>query len=94
MKFVMGGLVMATGCVSVVVGMAVAMYYLNRARRTYHRTVSLSAAAPEEWGSWFLGGFSSLTMGIRWLYAIAAWLALTLAGMGVIGLGIRLFGRW
>jgi hypothetical protein len=91
--WLMGGLLIVTGLVAAGVGIAVASHRLRMARRSYHRTALLSAASPEGWGSWFLGGFSGVTMGIRWLYAVASWLAWTLAGVCLIGLGLRLFGR-
>ena len=92
-SLVMGAMVIATGVVTAGVGIVVAQHALRTARRAYHRTASLSAAASEGWGTWFLGGFSGITMGIRWLYAVTAWITWTLAGVCLIGLGIRLVSR-
>jgi hypothetical protein len=90
---VIGGVMIVMGLIAAWVGMVVASRSLQSASRIYRRTSLLSAATLEGWGSWFLGGFSGMTMGIRWLYAVGAWLAWTLAGGGLIGLGIRLFSR-
>lgn len=90
MQWVAGSLTILTGLIAVGTGMAVASWSLASARRVYRRTASRSAATQEAWGSWFLGGFSGMTMGLRWLYAVALWLGWTAAGIGLIGLGIRL----
>jgi hypothetical protein len=90
MQWVVGSLTILTGLTAIGVGMAVAIRSLDSARRVYRRTASRSAATLEAWGAWFVGGFSGLTMGIRWLYAVALWLGWTAAGIGLIGLGIRL----
>ena len=87
---VLGGVLIVMGLVAAGVGMVLARHGFRAARRTYHRTASLSAATLEGWDAWFLGGFSGMTMGIRWLSTIAAWLAWTLAGIGLVGLGFRL----
>ena len=91
-QLIMAALTVATGFVAAGVGVAAARQGLRTAHRSYHRTAALSAAASEGWSGWFLGGFSSVSMGIRWLSAVTAWMAWTLAGAGLIGLGIRLFG--
>ena len=89
-QWVAGSLTILTGLTAVGVGMAVAARSLASARRVYRKTAAHSAATLEAWGSWFLGGFSGMTMGIRWLYAVALWLGWAAAGVGLIGLGIRL----
>ena len=89
-QWVMGGVLIIMGLVAAGVGMVLARYGLRAAHRHYHRTASLSAATLEGWDSWFLGGFSGMTMGIRWLYAVVSWLLWTLAGVGLVGLGFRL----
>ncbi|MCI0457044.1 MAG: hypothetical protein L0Z62_08700 [Gemmataceae bacterium] len=80
------------GAAAVGAGMLVAMRSVRFARRAYRRTSSLSAVASEGWGTWFLGGFSDVTMGIRWLSALASLVAWTLVGVGLIGVGVRLVG--
>ena len=73
--WITGGLTIVIGLLSVGVGLLLANQSLHAARRTYRRTAFHSAASLEHWGSWFLGGFSGMTMGIRWLYAIGINLA-------------------
>ena len=92
-ELVVSGLVIATGLISAGVGMAVAAGRLRTARRAYRRTAALHAATSEGWGAWFLGGFSGGTMGTQWLSAVTAWFIWTIAGLGLISLGIRLFSR-
>ena len=89
-QWMMGGVLIVMGLVAAGVGMVLARHGFRAAHRTYHRTTSLSAATPEGWDAWFLGGFSGMTMGIRWLSTVAAWLAWTAAGVGLVGLGFRL----
>ena len=86
----MGGLVMTMGFMTMGLGVGVARHSLAMARRVYQRTTSLATATMDGWDAWFLGGFSSLTMGIRWWSAISVGAVLTLTGVCLIGLGIRL----
>ena len=88
-QLVMGGLMIATGLVALAVGCVMAGHALRDARRAYLRTASLSTATLESWSSWFLDGFSGVTMGIRWLFAIGLWLGWTVIGICLIGVGIR-----
>ena len=92
-ELVVGSLVMAMGLIAAGVGVIIARRALQTAQRAHHRTAAISAATLEGWDSWFLGGFSHLAMGIHWLYAVSVWLAWTLAGAGLIGLGIGLLLR-
>ena len=92
MEWVSGGLLITTGLIAAAVGVLVAHQRLHQATRIHRRTLSLSLA-PEGWNSWFLVGFSSVSMGIQWLVAMTAWLAWTLAGMGFIALGLTVFDR-
>jgi len=87
------GLVITMGLISAGVGIAVAASRLRTARRAYRRTAALQTAMSEGWGAWFVGGFSGMTMGTQWLSAVTAWFIWTLAGLGLITLGIRLFSR-
>jgi len=84
-------LAIAAGCLSAGVGYVVAVARLRVARRAYRKTAALNAALPGSWNAWFLGGFSSLTVGTQWLSALAAWGVWTLAGACLIALGLRLF---
>ena len=90
MQWVMGGLSISTGLIAAAVGVAMARHGLQTAQRLHARTSSLSLAVPDGWGSWFLGGFTSLSIGFRWIAAVAAWLVWTLAGLALVWLGIRL----
>ena len=90
---VMGALSIAAGIVAAWVGLVATRQALRTARRAYRKTAGLCAAAPEGWSGWFLDGFSGVTMGLRWLYAMVAWLTWTLAGLGFIGVGLRLVSR-
>jgi hypothetical protein len=91
MQAVMGALMVAIGCLSAGVGVVLARNRWRAAHRSFHRTASLSAATAEGWDSWFLGGFSEVTMGIRRLSTVLAWLVLTLAGAWFVGAGIKFF---
>lgn len=86
-------LAVATGVIAACVGMVVATMRLQAAHRAYARTVARRTLSPIGWDDWFLLGFSGVTMGTRGLSAVAAWLFWTLGGLGLIGLGIRVFHR-
>ncbi|MBI3330714.1 MAG: hypothetical protein HYZ96_01220 [Candidatus Omnitrophica bacterium] len=90
MQWIVGSLAIVTGLVAVGVGLAVASRSVHAARRTRLRVASRTAGAVAGWGVWFLGGFSGMALGIRWLAAVSLWLAWTVAGVGLIGLGLRL----
>ena len=90
MQWLIGSLTILTGLVAVGVGVAVASRSVESARRISRRTASRTAAALAGWGVWFLGGFSGMALGLRWLFAVALWLGWTAAGLGLMGLGIRL----
>ncbi len=88
-----GGMTIVMGLIAACVGMVVANHSIRSARRAYRRTTLHSAATLGGWGSWFLSGFSGVTMGVQWLYAVGMWLIWTAAGFGLIWLGIRLCVR-
>ena len=93
MEHLLSGLVIATGLLASCVGLASAASRLRDASRAYRRTEALYDAIPEGWSSWFLGGFSGLTLGSRWLWAAAVLIGWTIAGLSLIGLGLRLVWR-
>ena len=84
-------LLVVMGLTSAWVGALIARRAVRTAHRTHHRTTSLSPATLDGWDAWFLDGFSALTAGIRWLSALGAWLGWTIAGAGLVWLGLRLF---
>ena len=90
-QWLLGTLIIVMGLMAAGVGAMFASQSLRTAHRTYRKTTSLSTRVPEGWDAWFLGGFSRFTMGMRAMMALAAWITWTLAGVGLIGLGIRLF---
>ena len=90
MEQVLSVLMMTTGVLAASVGVAAARSRVRAAQRAYEKTSTVYAAMPEGWSSWFLGGFSSLTMATRALRAAGAWLAWTVLGVGLIGCGIWL----
>ena len=90
---VVSALVIATGLISTGVGVAVATSRLREARRAYRRTEFVYRAMPEGWTSWFVEGFSTMAMGTHWFWASVALVTWTLAGLGLIGLGLRLLSR-
>jgi hypothetical protein len=87
------GLAVITGLIAVGVGVSAAVSRIREALRAYHKTATLYAAMPDGWLSWFLGGFSEVTIGVRYLRATAilVWWAAT--GLCLIALGFCLWGR-
>ena len=90
MQWIIGSLTILTGLVAAGVGLAVASRSVELARRTCRRTASRAAGALAGWGTWFVGGFAGMALGLRWLFAVALWIGWTVAGLGLMGLGIRL----
>ena len=90
---IVSGLIVATGLVAVGLGVAEARHRLRLAHRAYRRTSALHASPSGGWTGWFLDGFSGMTMGTQWLSAALAAFAWALAGLCLIGLGIRLFAH-
>ncbi len=93
MERFMSGLVIAMGLIATGVGIATAMHRLRVAGRVHRKFATLYATTPEGWASWFLGGFSSLTVGSHWFWATAALTGWSVAGLCLIGLGLQLFWR-
>ncbi len=87
----MSATVVLMGVLAVGVGWVVTQGALQKARRRHHRMTTLPIETG--WDDWFLGGFSGLALGIRWLTAGAVGLVWALAGAWIIGLGLRLFSR-
>jgi len=87
------GLVILAGLISAGVGITIATSRFRAAARAYRKTGTLCETMPEGWGSWFLEGFSGLTMGTHSLRAVAALAGWALAGLCLIGLGLLLFWR-
>jgi hypothetical protein len=87
-------LVIVTGLIAAAAGSALAVSHLRSAGRAYRRTETLYATMPESWSSWFLGGFSGLTMGAHGVWAAAIFVGWTLAGTLLVSLGLRLFWRF
>ena len=94
MLSLMSSLMIAVGALAVGLGVLMARAGLRIAHRRYARTARIADANLDEWGAWFLGGFSTMTLGFRGLIAVIAWCAWTLIGVSCLGLGIQLLGRW
>ncbi len=77
-----------TGGVSILVGCLVATGRIRGARRTHSR-VGARLNPTEDWRAWYVGGFSGLALGTRWLLAALTWLAWVVAGTALVVLGIR-----
>ncbi len=93
MEPLVSALIVATGGLALGTGLLLARARLRTARRAHRKTATLHAAMPDGWSAWFLDGFSGLALGTHWLLAAAGGIAWTLAGVYLIGLGIRLLVR-
>ena len=91
--WVVSGLAIVIGMISACIGTVWAAHRLRTVGRAYRKTATLYATMPDGWSSWFLGGFSELAVGAGWFRAAAAWIVWMVAGLGLIGLGLRLFWR-
>ncbi len=89
----MSGLTLATGLLAVGLGVIAGRHTIRDTHRLYRRTAGLASVAEAGWRDWFFSGFSGMTLGVRWIFAAGIWLAWTLAGLSLIGLGIGLFRR-
>lgn len=89
MQWLLSVLMMATGLAAAAVGCVSANHALRSARRSHQRIAALAGTTADGWGAWFLGGFSSVSLGFRWIRALLVWAAWTLAGIGLIGLGVH-----
>ena len=86
----MGTLIILSGLVIAGLGLVMALRSLRWAYRTHMRTARRSSGAVDGWESWFLGGFSTLSTGLRGLGAVTMCSAFSVTGIGLIGFGIRL----
>ena len=90
---VISSLIIAIGILSVGVGILLARDMLSEARRVHVRMTSRATGVLEGWDAWFLGGFSRMAMGCRWLSAMAMCAGWSVIGLGCIGLGVHVFPR-
>jgi len=86
----MGALVVMMGLLAIGVGITLARSRLHATHRNYQRTTALATTLAEGWNGWFVGGFSGMTLGLRWLLIAVTAGAWALAGIGLIGFGIQL----
>lgn len=91
MERLISGLVIVMGAIAMVVGVLMAMRRLQLAGRFSRRIAVLSDTMPEGWSSWFLRGFSGITMGTHWLVAAAVLIGWVAAGVCLMSLGLQLF---
>lgn len=82
-------LLILIGSVAVGLGLAMARQHVRTAHRIHARTAARATAIMEGWGGWFVGGFSSVTTGLRALVAVVLWLGWSAAGTALILVGIR-----
>ena len=69
-EHLVSGLVIATGVLATVVGVAASVNHLRTASRAYRRIGTLYDSMSESWAAWFLGRFSGISMGTHWVWAI------------------------
>ena len=89
----MSTLVVMTGVIAASVGLLIAVSRLRAAGRAYRKIGTLYDTMPEGWASWFLEGFSELTLGTYWLRALVAFVVWVAVGLWFVGFGLRLFWR-
>lgn len=82
-----------TGLVLAGVGVIGATKRVRMAQRAHAKTAALCGTLPEGWDAWFVSGFSDVTMGTRWLFAVAVGCAWVVVGVCFIGLGLHLLLR-
>ena len=84
-------LIILTGVVAASVGLLIASSRLRAAGRAYRKIGAFYDTMSDGWSSWFLGGFSGLTVGTHWLWAMAT-LALSMSvGLWFVVCGLQLF---
>jgi hypothetical protein len=83
-----------TGLLAAGVGIAIAQQVVRTTLRAQQRLSTLSTTVVEGWDAWFIGGFSGVTAGFSWLYAVGVFALWATAGLGLMGLGIRLITRF
>ena len=84
-------LVVMTGVIAASVGVLIAANRLRAAGRAYRKIGAFYDTMSEGWSSWFLGGFSGLTVGTHWLWAIATLAVSMGVGLWFIISGLQLF---
>ena len=90
----LSGLVIVMGLMATGVGVTAAVHRLRVARRAFRKLETLYDAMPESWSSWFVGGFSSLTIGTHWLRAAMTLSAWAIAGLSLVWLGLQSLRRF
>lgn len=85
------GLAVVMGLFCAWIGSVLAANRLQAAGKAYRKTEALTQTMPDGWSSWFLGGFSELTIGAQYLWAVLAWASWFFAGACLMVLGLRLF---
>ncbi len=88
--WVVSGLVCATGIVALLIGGLVCGLRFRSAQRTFERTTAMSHRVDDGWETWFMDGFSRVAVGMQGLRALAVGIGWSVAGLGLIGIGLRL----
>lgn len=92
-EHLVSGLVIVTGVLATAVGVAASVNRLRTAGRAYRRIETLYGSMSEGWTAWFLEGFSGVSLGTHWVWAMLVLVGWSLAGIGLISLGLRLLWR-
>ena len=87
---VMGGLIFVMGVMTAWLGLTAVHHDLKTAEQAFQRIGRPAVTTFEAWDSWFLTGFSAVTVGLRWLFAVVAWFFLALFSTGYLWLEIQL----
>ncbi len=87
------GIVIILGVMVLGVGALAAAGRLHDATRAHRKTAALSNTMPEGWSSWFLDGFSGVSIGLRYLRVTLLLVSWAAAGLCLIALGLSLWGR-
>lgn len=84
-------LIILTGVIAASVGLLITVSRLRAAGRAYRKIGTFYDTMSDGWSFWFLGGFSGLTMGTHWLWAMATLTVSMSVGIWFIACGLRLF---